>query len=85
VGRAVPQIVSQEAHDEFMRERDRSAEQIRVEIDLDDCNGCGTCANCIHGAISMQGEEPQLHRELCMGCGVCESICPTDAIAVQVQ
>ncbi len=85
VGKAVPQIVSQEAHDEFMRERDRTAEQIKVEIDLDDCNGCGTCANCIHGAISMQDEEPQTHLDLCMGCGVCESICPTDAITMRVQ
>jgi dihydropyrimidine dehydrogenase (NAD+) subunit PreA len=85
VGKAVPQITSQEAHDEFMRERDRSAEQIEPEIDSDSCNGCGICANCIHGGISMEDGEPQTHLDLCVRCGVCESICPTDAITMQVQ
>ena len=85
VGKAVPQIVSQEAHDEFMRERDRTADEIQPEIDLENCNGCGICANCIHGGISMQDEEPRTHLDLCMGCGVCESICPSDAITMQVQ
>ena len=85
VGKAVPQIVSQEAHDEFMRERDRTADEIQPEIDLENCNGCGICANCIHGGISMQDEEPRTDLDLCMGCGVCESICPSDAITMQVQ
>jgi len=85
VGKAVPQIVSQEAHDEFMRERDRSAEQIKPVIDLADCDGCGLCANCIHGGISMQDKQAQTHLDLCVRCGVCESICPTDAITMQVQ
>jgi dihydroorotate dehydrogenase (NAD+) catalytic subunit len=85
VGRAVPQIVSQAAHDEFMRERDRSADDIKPAIDRDACNGCGVCANCIHGAISMQEQEPETHRDLCVGCGVCESICPSGAITMQVQ
>jgi len=81
----VPQIVSQEAHDEFMRERDRSAEEIRPEIDFDACNGCGICANCIHGGISMRDAQPQTHLDLCVRCGLCESICPADAISMQMQ
>lgn len=85
VGKAVPQIVSQEAHDEFMRERDRTAEQIEPVIDLDACNGCGICANCIHGGISMKDKKPQTHLDLCVRCGVCESICQPDAITMQVQ
>ena len=60
-------------------------EQIEPDIDIDDCNGCGLCANCIHGGISMQDGEPLTHLELCVRCGVCESICPTDAITMQVQ
>jgi dihydroorotate dehydrogenase/Pyruvate/2-oxoacid:ferredoxin oxidoreductase delta subunit len=85
VAKAVPQIVSQEAHDEFMRERDRSADQIEPEIHLEGCNGCGLCANCIHGGISMQDDEPRTHLDLCVGCGVCESICPSDAIAMRLH
>jgi Pyruvate/2-oxoacid:ferredoxin oxidoreductase delta subunit len=60
-------------------------DQIEPEIDLENCNGCGMCANCIHGGISMRDDEPQTHLDLCVGCGVCESICPSDAIAMQVQ
>jgi dihydroorotate dehydrogenase/Pyruvate/2-oxoacid:ferredoxin oxidoreductase delta subunit len=85
VGKAVPRIVSQDAHDAFMRERDRSAEEIRPEIDLDACNGCGVCANCIHGGISMRDEKPQTHLDLCVRCGVCESICSANAITMRVQ
>ena len=84
-GLELDEIVSQEAHDAFMRERDRSAGQIDPDIDLEACNGCGICANCIHGGISMHEREPRTHLDLCVGCGVCESICPTDAITMQVQ
>ncbi len=85
VGKAVPQIVSQEAHDSFMRERNRPAEGIRPVIELDDCNGCGLCANCIHGGISMRDKKAQTHLENCVRCGVCDSVCVPNAITMQVQ
>lgn len=84
IGKAVPQIVSQEAHDEFMRERDRSVDQIKPVIDLDTCTGCGVCANCVHGGIAMDGKKPEINLDNCVRCGVCESICPFDAITLQV-
>ena len=53
--------------------------------DIDACNGCGICANCIHGAISIQDEEPQTHLDLCMGCGVCASKCEQEAIQFRLE
>jgi dihydroorotate dehydrogenase/Pyruvate/2-oxoacid:ferredoxin oxidoreductase delta subunit len=80
IGAAVAEIVSEEVHEEFMEECDLTSDQIWPEIDLDKCNGCGICANCIHGGISMEADRPKTHLDLCMRCGVCESICPVDGI-----
>ena len=80
IGAAFAEIVSEEAHEEFMDECDLTSEQIWPEIDSDKCNGCGMCANCIHGGISMEGEKPKTHLDLCMRCGVCASVCPVDGI-----
>ena len=84
IGKAVPNIVSQEAHDSFMRECDRTVDQIRPVIDPDLCNGCGVCANCIHGAITMEDKKAETILENCVRCGVCASICPVDAITLQL-
>jgi len=50
----------------------------------DDCNGCGVCAEnvCSFHAISMDGdgEKAIVNLEKCMGCGVCETSCPVDAL-----
>ncbi len=84
IEKAVPKIVRQEAHDAFMRECDRSVDQIRPVIDPERCNGCGICANCIHGGIVMDGKKAATNLDNCVRCGVCESICPVDAVTLQV-
>jgi dihydropyrimidine dehydrogenase (NAD+) subunit PreA len=83
IGAAQPEIVSQAAHDAFMRQVDRPADSIRPVIDEDKCKHCGTCSNCIHGAIVMRERQPQLDLELCVRCGVCESLCRTGALTME--
>ena len=48
---------------------------------LKECNACGVCVN-IFGcpAISLTSERAEIDPTLCWGCGVCEQVCPFDAI-----
>lgn len=53
----------------------------------DDCNGCGICAEntCRFHAISMDedGQKAVINIHKCMGCGVCEDVCPTGALSLR--
>ncbi len=48
---------------------------------LEKCNSCGECVK-VFGcpAISLTPERAEIDPTLCWGCGVCEQVCPFDAI-----
>jgi len=47
----------------------------------DECNSCGVCVKAFGcPAISLSSEHAQIDTSLCYGCGVCETVCPFDAI-----
>jgi TPP-dependent indolepyruvate ferredoxin oxidoreductase alpha subunit len=47
----------------------------------DECNACGVCVKAFAcPAISLSSEHAQIDTSLCYGCGVCETVCPFDAI-----
>jgi TPP-dependent indolepyruvate ferredoxin oxidoreductase alpha subunit len=48
---------------------------------LKECNACGECVK-VFGcpAISLTAERAEIDPTLCWGCGVCEQVCPFDAI-----
>jgi TPP-dependent indolepyruvate ferredoxin oxidoreductase alpha subunit len=47
----------------------------------DECNACGVCVKAFGcPAISLSSEHAQIDASLCYGCGVCETVCPFDAI-----
>jgi indolepyruvate ferredoxin oxidoreductase alpha subunit len=47
----------------------------------DECNACGVCVKAFGcPAISLTSERAQIDATLCYGCGVCEKVCPFDAV-----
>jgi len=53
-----------------------------AEIDADSCTLCGTCADdrCQVNALKEGKDAYRVIREQCIGCGLCISTCPADAI-----
>ncbi len=54
----------------------------------DDCVGCRICVDehaCHFNAISMneEGDRALINFDKCMGCGVCEKVCPEGAIGIK--
>ena len=47
----------------------------------EECNACGVCVKAFGcPAISLKSEHAEIDASLCYGCGVCETVCPFDAI-----
>jgi len=53
-----------------------------AEIDPQACAACGTCADerCQVNAIEENGDAYHVIKEKCIGCGLCISTCPSEAI-----
>ncbi len=53
-----------------------------ADINQETCSACGICAEerCPTGAIAEESGKYHVLTERCIGCGVCMSACPTDAI-----
>ncbi|MGD9138773.1 MAG: 4Fe-4S binding protein [Desulfobacterales bacterium] len=54
------------------------------ETELDECIGCGACADiCPVDAVEMADERPVVDPNWCIGCGVCAVSCPADVISIK--
>lgn len=53
-----------------------------AEIDSDECNACNICIDerCQVGAIEEGDDANHIIREKCIGCGLCVTTCPSEAI-----
>lgn len=49
------------------------------------CSDCGICSNgrCRVGAIMAGDEKVQIQADKCLGCGLCVSVCPAEAIELK--
>jgi len=45
-------------------------------------SGCTLCLACPTGAVTAAGTSVQVNPEACVGCGLCASVCPTEAFMV---
>ena len=54
------------------------------ETELDECIGCGACADiCPVDAVIMVEDKPRVDQDWCIGCGVCAIQCPADVISIR--
>ena len=57
--------------------------RIVAKVDLDKCTFCGECMDaCVYNAIVVAEatQRALVFDDLCMGCGVCDTVCPAGAI-----
>ena len=51
-----------------------------LKVDADKCKSCKRCMTLGCPAISMKDGKACVDATLCVGCGVCQQLCPFDAI-----
>ncbi|HLA04564.1 MAG TPA: 4Fe-4S binding protein, partial [Syntrophales bacterium] len=83
IGIASPYVGDIEEFGKLIVQRQVPKDALTINVNSEKCTGCGRCAVCNYGAIVMEDKLPQIALNLCERCGVCESICPTNAIIIQ--
>jgi MinD superfamily P-loop ATPase len=55
-----------------------------AEIDSEACTACGTCKDerCQVNAIQEEDDVYEVIRDKCIGCGLCVTTCPSEAISL---
>ena len=83
IGIASPYVGDIEEFGKLIVQRQVPKDALTINVNSEKCTGCGRCAVCNYGAIVMDDKLPQIDLNLCERCGVCDSICPTNAIIIQ--
>jgi len=85
IGIAVPHVNNPEEYAQFVKERQVPREAMAMTIDRAQCTGCGQCAVCPYGAIVMKDGFPKWASKICEFCGICQTLCPVDAITIRLR
>jgi len=83
IGIAVPYVNNPGEYAKFVEERQVPRETMAMTIDKAKCTGCGQCAVCPYGAMVMKDGFPKWDSKICEFCGICQTICPVDAITIK--
>lgn len=66
-----------------LKERRFRTTHLPPNVYLERCNGCRLCEiSCVYDAVTVEEEKVQLDEELCYGCGLCATRCPTRALVM---
>lgn len=85
MGIAVPHVNNPKEYARFVEERQVPREAMAMTIDKAKCTGCGQCEVCPYGAMVMKDGFPKWESKVCEFCGLCQTICPADAIAIRFK
>lgn len=66
---------------EVLRRGEFSGE--KVLVNPEECTSCRNCVNLGCPAITYKNETGKIDRNVCVDCGLCAKICPTDAITLE--
>ncbi len=82
VGLAAPHIDDRGAFACFLAERSLPRDALVTHVDASRCNGCERCTVCLYDAMTVREGTASVNLERCQRCGVCMTICPSDAIRI---
>jgi len=62
-----------------------AASSFHAWVETEKCTGCEVCCErrCRVGALALENDKVQVDAHTCIGCGLCASVCPTDAIEMK--
>ena len=67
--------------DECIQKTVKRKELLKRKVDVESCNNCGVCYNqFLCPVISEDDGKAFINLNECLGCGICEEICPSNAI-----
>ncbi|HBY57836.1 MAG TPA: hypothetical protein DEG96_08280 [Candidatus Atribacteria bacterium] len=86
IGKAVP-CIDPEWKKKWFVTHAVPKEKVYIAVDEKKCTGCGLCFNCIFDGIYLDKvtNKAKLDLEKCERCGRCVSLCPKDAIIMQLK